>query len=107
MSQHREGRTVKAYGGDLRNQRSVWSISTAPFKEAHFAVFPEKLVEPCILAGCPDGGIVLDPFSGSGTTALVARRLSRQFIGIELNPEYVEIARKRLEQGCAQAEAMI
>ena len=78
----------------MRNKRSVWTVSTQPFKEAHFATYPPKLVEPCILAGCPKGGIVLDPFMGSGTTAMVALHLQRNFIGFELNPEYVKIAEK-------------
>jgi DNA modification methylase len=67
-----------------------------PFSEAHFATFPTKLVEPCILAGCPEGGLVLDPFNGSGTTGLVATRLQRRYIGIELNPEYVAMSRRRI-----------
>jgi DNA modification methylase len=71
-----------------RNRRSVWTISTRPYKGAHFATFPPKLVEPCILAGCPVGGIVLDPFAGSGTTLAVAIQHGRQAIGIELNPTY-------------------
>lgn len=79
-----------------RNKRSVWSIATQPFKEAHFAVFPEKMVEPCVLAGCPAGGVVLDPFMGSGTTAKVALENGRNYIGFELNPDYVKIAEKRL-----------
>ncbi len=79
-----------------RNKRSVWNVATAPYKEAHFATFPPKLIEPCILAGCPQDGTVLDPFLGAGTTALVADRLGRDCIGIELNPAYVEIARKRV-----------
>ncbi|MEG0259571.1 MAG: site-specific DNA-methyltransferase [Lysinibacillus sp.] len=80
----------------LRNKRSVWTIATAPMKEAHFATFPEKLIEPCILAGATAGGIVLDPFFGSGTTGIVAIKYNRNFIGIELNPVYIEIAKKRL-----------
>ena len=82
--------------GGLRNKRSVWTIPTQPFPGAHFATYPEKLVEPCIKAGCPAGGVVLDPFCGSGTTGIVALRLGRRFIGIELNPEYVEMARRRI-----------
>jgi DNA modification methylase len=78
------------------NKRSVWTIATQPFKEAHFATFPPALVEPCILAGCPSGGTVLDPFGGAGTTGLVADRLQRDAILIELNPEYAEIARRRI-----------
>ena len=85
-------------GEYVRNKRSVWAIPTKPFKEAHFATFPEKLIEPCILAGCPEGGIVLDPFMGSGTTAVVARSLGRKYVGIELNPDYIKIAEKRLAQ---------
>ena len=79
-----------------RNKRSVWSISTAGFRGAHFAVFPEKLVEPCVLAGCPEGGTVLDPFAGSGTTGVVAKRLHRNFLGIEINAEYVSMAADRI-----------
>jgi DNA modification methylase len=79
-----------------RNKRSVWTIATQPFKEAHFATFPPALVEPCILAGCPQGGVCLDPFGGAGTTGLVADRLQRDAILIELNPEYAEIARRRI-----------
>lgn len=79
-----------------RNKRSVWTIPTQPFPEAHFATFPEALVEPCILAGSRPGDTVLDPFLGAGTTALVAEREGRQWIGCELNPDYVAIAERRL-----------
>lgn len=79
-----------------RNRRSVWSISTMPYSEAHFATFPPKLIEPCILAGSAKGDTVLDPFMGAGTTGLVADRLGRNAIGIELNPKYAEMARKRI-----------
>jgi DNA modification methylase len=79
-----------------RNRRTVWSVPLGKFREAHFAVFPEALIEPCVNAGCPPGGVVLDPFMGSGTTAVVCRRLGRHFLGFELIPEYVELARKRL-----------
>lgn len=79
-----------------RNKRSVWTVTTKPFKGAHFATYPPDLIEPCILAGCPEGGTVLDPFGGSGTTALVANRLGRKAILCELNPEYAQIARDRL-----------
>ena len=79
-----------------RNRQSVWTITTSPFPEAHFAVFPEKLIEPCIMAGCPAGGAVLDPFMGAGTTALVALKCGRQFVGIELNPEYAKMAEARI-----------
>lgn len=81
-----------------RNKRCVWYIGTSGFKDAHFAVFPEKLVETPIQAGCPIGGIVLDPFVGSGTTAIAAKRLNRQFIGIDISPVYVKMASKRLAQ---------
>lgn len=81
-----------------RNKRCVWRINTKPFKEAHFAVYPDTLIEPMIKAGCPKGGVVLDPFFGAGTTAVVAKRQNKDYIGIELNPEYIEIAKKRLKQ---------
>lgn len=87
--------TAKAYGQG-RNCRSVWTIPTSPYKGAHFATFPPALVEPCILAGCPVGGVVLDPFMGSGTVASVAIRLGRQYVGFELNPAYAELARERI-----------
>lgn len=81
---------------DFRNKRDVWTVNTKPYPEAHFATFPEDLIAPCILAGCPGGGIVLDPFSGAGTTGLVAKKLGRDYIGIELKPEYVEISERRI-----------
>jgi len=80
-----------------RNKRTVWSIPTRSFKGAHFAVFPPDLIEPCILAGCPEGGIVLDPFMGSGTTGMVAAMHQRNFIGFELNQEYCKMAERRIE----------
>ncbi len=76
-----------------RNKRTVWTIATQPYPGAHFATFPEALVEPCVLAGCPEGGTVLDPFSGSGTTGRVAVRHRRRYIGIELKAEYIELDR--------------
>ena len=79
-----------------RNKRDVWTVAVKPFKEAHFAVYPMELIRPCVLAGCPVGETVLDVFLGSGTTAVVAREEGRHFIGIELNPAYVQIAEKRL-----------
>jgi len=90
------------YGVTLqfRNKRDVWTVATKPFKEAHFAVFPPDLIRPCVLAGCPPGGIVLDPFFGAGTTGLVAKQERRGYIGIELNPEYVEMARARIRREC-------
>ena len=78
------------------NRRSVWHIPTQPYPEAHFATFPGALVEPCILAGSKPGDLILDPFCGSGTTGAVAIRFQRNFVGIELNPSYVELARKRI-----------
>ena len=79
-----------------RNKRDVWTVSTSGFRGAHFAVFPEKLIEPCILAGSPLGGTVLDPFAGSGTTGVVAKRLRRDFIGCEINPDYAQMAADRI-----------
>ena len=86
-----------AHDGDQgRNKRSVWEITTQPYPEAHFATYPEKLVEPCILAGCPQDGVVLDPFAGSGTTLAVAQRLGRKAVGTDLSAEYIALATKRL-----------
>lgn len=79
-----------------RNKRDVWAVATSPFPEAHFATFPPKLIEPCILAGSPREGLVLDPFAGAGTTGVVALRHRRRFVGIELNPQYIQMAEKRL-----------
>ena len=81
-----------------RNKRNVWTITTKPFKAAHFATFPPDLIEPCIKAGCPEGGVVLDPFSGAGTTGIVAKKFNRKAILIELNPEYNVIAKERINQ---------
>lgn len=92
-----DGRWDQAFHPKGRNKRTVWSIPLSKFREAHFAVFPESLVETCIRAGCPADGVVLDPFLGSGTTALVAKRLGRASIGIDCVAEYCEIARRRLE----------
>lgn len=85
-------------GDGMANKKSVWSITTKPFKEAHFATFPEELPVDPIKAGCPEGGTVLDPFFGAGTTGLVARKLNRNFIGIELNPDYIKMADKRIRK---------
>lgn len=82
--------------GTTRNTRSVWTIATQPYKEAHFATFPEELARRCILAGCPVGGIVLDPFAGSGTTLAVAVAHERRAIGIEINPDYITLINKRM-----------
>lgn len=83
-------------GNYMRNRRSVWSVSTRPYAGAHFATFPPDLIEPCILAGCPEDGIVLDPFMGAGTVAVVAYEHRRDYVGIELNPAYVDLATQRL-----------
>jgi DNA modification methylase len=99
---HAEGNTGRRYQGNAyefsgkRNKRNVWTVTTQPFPGAHFAVFPPKLIEPCVLAGSAEGDAVLDPFAGSGTTGLVALRHSRTFIGCELNPEYAQMARERI-----------
>lgn len=83
-------------GKRMKNKRSVWSVSTKPLREAHYAAYPEDLIRPMIKAGCPASGVVLDPFFGAGTTAVVAEQEGRGWVGIELNPEYVEIAKKRI-----------
>lgn len=84
------------FGLEKANKRSVWTVTTKPFSEAHFATFPQDLIVDCIKAGCPVDGIVLDPFMGAGTTALVASKLNRNFVGFELNPDYIKIAKDRL-----------
>jgi DNA modification methylase len=92
----------RARGGEetpepsTRNKRSVWSVTVKPYKEAHFATFPKELIEPCVLAGCPKDGTILDPFGGSGTTAEVAIENGRNALLIELNPEYIELAKTRI-----------
>jgi len=96
---NREGRDMRDVGcGDNRNKRDVWTVNTEPFPEAHFAVFPPALITPCVLAGCQKCGTVLDPFSGAGTTALVAKGNGCRAIGIELNQEYLEMSVRRLSQ---------
>jgi DNA modification methylase len=87
-------RTVN--GRFMRNRRSVWMVPTRSFKGAHFATFLPDLIRTCITAGCPAGGVVFDPFMGAGTTAIVARELGRNYIGIELNAKYVKLAEERL-----------
>jgi DNA modification methylase len=92
------GNDIDCYYQDglpARNKRDVWTISTQPYKEAHFATYPQKLIEPCILAGCPMGGVVLDPFNGAGTTGVVCLQFGRKYIGIELNPQYIKLSEKR------------
>ncbi len=91
-----DARWDQAFHPKGRNKRTVWSIPLSKFREAHFAVFPEKLVETCIAAGCPKEGVVLDPFFGAGTTGLVAQRLDRSYVGIDCNPDYCEIAKRRI-----------
>jgi len=91
-------------GGDKRNRRSVWEVATQPFAEAHFATFPPALIEPCILAGCPKGGTVLDPFGGAGTTGLVADSLGRDAILFELNRGYADMARRRIRASMGRAK---
>ena len=93
-----DARWDQAFHPKGRNRRTVWEIPLSKFRGTHFAVFPKKLVELCLLAGCPENGIVLDPFIGSGTTAVVAQRLGRKYVGIDINPEYCAMARSRLEQ---------
>ena len=93
---HRPEREDVAYNGEKRNRRSVWSVATRPYKGAHFATFPPALIEPCILAGCPEGGVVLDPFGGSGTTAGVAVAHGRNAIICELNPDYGLLSQERV-----------
>jgi len=102
MGVHGRGVTGEGWNADGtnsgRNLRSVWTITTKPFKEAHFATFPPEIPELCIKAGCPKGGTMLDPFFGAGTTGMVAKQLGRDFIGIELNPKYCEMAERRIAQ---------
>jgi len=93
---HRPEREDVAYNGEKRNRRSVWNVATRPYKGAHFATFPPALIEPCILAGCPSDGVVLDPFGGSGTTAGVAIKNGRRAILCELNPDYAEMVAERV-----------
>ena len=105
----RTGKPDYFHSGDknycqTRNRRSVWTITTKPFSEAHFATFPPEIPEICIKAGSREGDTILDPFSGAGTTGLVAEKLGREFIGIELNPEYVKMAEKRIAKATAQGK---
>ena len=101
---HREDRPDSTYDLYTRNRRSVWTVATRPYKGAHFATFPPALIEPCILAGAPFDGVVLDPFTGSGTTAAVALQHGRRFIGCELNPDYIKLAEARI--AAAEAEVL-
>lgn len=102
-AEHADKKSTNGNGGlgrrepqPFRNRRSVWTVPTRAFKGAHFATFPEHLIEPCILAGAPADGVVLDPFMGAGTTAVVAERLGRQWVGCELNPTYADMALDRI-----------
>lgn len=88
--------SVSGVTGEFKNKRSVWTVTTKPYRGAHFATFPKDLIAPCILAGAPEGGRVLDPFAGAGTTLCVAKENGRFGVGIELNPEYVKLAFSRL-----------
>ena len=95
---------MKAVGNtEKRNRRSVWTVATRPYKGAHFATFPPALIEPCILAGSRPGDIVLDPFMGSGTTGVACMNLQREFVGIEIEPKYFDIACRRIEDAQRQA----
>ena len=104
---HLDGHIPYSGEQEKRNRRDVWTIRTGGYKGAHFATFPEKLVEPCVLAGCPSGGAVLDPFAGSGTTGAVAKRLRREFVGIEINEEYAALARRRIAEAVEPMEQLV
>lgn len=106
-TKHLEGNIPYSGESELRSKRDVWTVATRGCKGNHFAVFPEQLVEPCILAGCPEGGTVLDPFAGSGTTGVAAKRLRRNFIGVEINSEYWEMAQKRISATMAEYEQLM
>lgn len=103
LGQNKSGTLGTNYGPETRNRRSVWTVTTKPFKGAHFATFPPDLIEPCVLAGCPEGGTVLDPFGGAGTTGLVATQAGRDAVLCEINPEYVEMARTRIDAASLDA----
>lgn len=102
---HRADRDESEWSTDSRNKRSVWTVATTPYKGAHFATFPPALIEPCILAGAPAGGVVLDCFFGSGTTGQVAQQLGRHYIGCELNPAYKPLQDERTAQPSLMLEA--
>ena len=97
-SQWAEDSQSRIWGSGSRNKRSVWTVTTKPYSEAHFATFPPDLIKPCILAGCPVDGVVLDPFMGSGTVGVVAYQNNRHYLGIELNPEYCKLGRIQEER---------
>ena len=94
--------SFRAFGEGGKNKRSVWTVNAKGYKGAHFAVYPENLILPCVLAGCPAGGTVFDPFTGSGTTAVVALKNGRNYIGTELNPDYIKIAEARIKESVPQ-----
>lgn len=98
IKESHKGDSLKRWEEDGKNKRSVWIVPTKPFKQAHFATFPPKLIEPCVRAGCPKDGIVLDPFMGAGTTAFVSIENNKNFIGFELNQESIDIANQRIKQ---------
>jgi DNA modification methylase len=100
---HRPNREESSYDVGTRNRRSVWAVATQPYPGAHFATFPPKLIEPCILAGCPVGGTVLDPFNGSGTTGAVACARGRNYIGIDLSADYIELAHDRIREAIRES----
>jgi DNA modification methylase len=105
----RRGTSCKSMNGstgEFRRKRSVWTVATQPYKGAHFATFPPELIKPCILAGSPIGGVVCDPFAGSGTTARVAFDTDRQFCGSEVNAEYCRLFRKRMGELQRKLEVM-
>ena len=102
LKRQEENIDSRTAGNGRRNKRSVWTVTTKPFKGAHFATFPPDLIEPCILAGCRVGGTVLDPFMGSGTTGLVAKQQNKNYIGFEISKDYCDIANKRIYDQEAQ-----
>ena len=99
---HEAVKEPAVYGQEKKNKRSVWTVNAKGYKGAHFAVYPENLILPCVLAGCPQDGTVFDPFTGSGTTAVVALKNGRNYIGTELNPEYIKIAEARIKESIPQ-----
>jgi site-specific DNA-methyltransferase (adenine-specific) len=99
---HEAVKETTVSGGEKKNKRSVWTVNAKGYKGAHFAVYPENLIQPCVLAGCPKDGTVFDPFTGSGTTAVVALKNGRNYIGTELNSEYVKIAEERIKESVPQ-----
>ena len=102
-----KGAPREGFDGETRNRRSVWTVTTKPYKGAHFATYPPALIEPCILAGSREGGIVLDPFNGSGTTGEVAIQNGRRYIGIELNAAYLELAKARIDAAVKRSSGLL